>query len=580
MAEINLSPYTAESEAIARRIKMAELLQQQSMQPLETPGMAGGYQLAISPYAGLAKILQGYTAGQAGRSAEAERNALGDRYQSDLISTLNRANQLSLGRPAVPEGTFKPEAADFQDNPNLALKNEMGVIPAVPAVAPNPEAAAREYFKHPATQAMGMNQLQKIAQTQQFINAGNAGNAPSGTSAPVAGVTPATSTSGLTVVPPVGSKPLASALANFGGPAGGQSMQAWLQVDPSGKTYLEQLAKDFSEANKPTDIIRNLRAAGVKEGSPQWNSALSNVNTAGGIFNVNEQGEIILAPGFAKGAGEIKGAETRATSENAISTREVGGRQVTGTDRQFKILATGEAPTEAEAQSVAQWAIRNGISPTIKGPVPSGQPATKQGGQGSPTRSGVANPTAAESAQSKEFATGSAAAITKKLDSSYDLAKNSVERITTINDLKSVLELPAFSGPGATTQLLLGQLANKFYGANNAEALANTTLKIQGLADLSLKAAGLIKGQGSVTEPERLLLAKAKSAPENLTVAEYKALFNIFEKQDTGIIKGHQKLLKRSQKAGVPNIDFWSVDVPIPQGLNLSPNAQKLLGGG
>jgi hypothetical protein len=77
---------------------------------------------------------------------------------------------------------------------------------------------------------------------------------------------------------------------------------------------------------------------------------------------------------------------------------------------------------------------------------------------------GIRNPTQGESAQEKEFATGGAAAITKKLDSSYDLAKNSVERITTINDLKSVIDLPAFSGPGATTQLLLGQLANKFYG--------------------------------------------------------------------------------------------------------------------
>ena len=168
----------------------------------------------------------------------------------------------------------------------------------------------------------------------------------------------------------------------------------------------------------------------------------------------------------------------------------------------------------------------------------------------------------------------------ERLNASYDLARNSVERISTLNDLKSVIDLPAFSGPGATTQLLFGQLANKFYGANNAEALANTTLKIQGLADLSLKAAGLIKGQGSVTEPERLLLAKAKSAPENLTVAEYKALFNIFEKQDAGIIREHQDIIRRAKKAGVKNTDFYSVDVPIPQGLNLSPNAQKLLGGG
>ena len=146
--------------------------------------------------------------------------------------------------------------------------------------------------------------------------------------------------------------------------------------------------------------------------------------------------------------------------------------------------------------------------------------------------------------------------------------------------MKSVIDLPAFSGPGATTQLLLGQLANKFYGAANAETLANTTLKLQGLADLSLKAAGLIKGQGSVTEPERALLAKAASAPENLTVPEYKALFKVFEKQDAMIIREHQDVVKRAKKAGVQNTDFYSVDMPIPQGMNLSTAAKRLLGGG
>ena len=97
---------------------------------------------------------------------------------------------------------------------------------------------------------------------------------------------------------------------------------------------------------------------------------------------------------------------------------------------------------------------------------------------------------------------------------------------------------------------------------------------------MSLKAAGLIKGQGTVTEPERALLAKAKSAPENLTIPEYKALFKVFEKQDAAIIREHQDVVKRAKKAGVQNTDFYSVDMPIPQGMNLSPNAQRLLKGG
>ena len=60
MPDINLSPYTAESAAIAQRMRMAELLNQQAMSPMEVPQQAG---VKISPYAGLAKLLQGYTAG-------------------------------------------------------------------------------------------------------------------------------------------------------------------------------------------------------------------------------------------------------------------------------------------------------------------------------------------------------------------------------------------------------------------------------------------------------------------------------------------------------------------------------------
>jgi len=584
MADVNFNlanPYQTQLDELARRQKMAEIMQQQSFQPTERFSYQG-IEAPISPLAGLTKALQGYMGGKAQRDIAEESKKVGEKSQSDLMATMTRANELAMGKPAVPEGSFKPETADFQDNPNLALKDGMGVIPAIPAVAPNPQAAALEYFKHPATQAMGMAEMQKSAQLQRLLRAGQpaetmpvvAGQPTAAGQTPVAGQPVGQQTS------PTAGKPVASTLTKWGQPAGGQPFAVWMEIDPSGKLYTEQLAKEFSETNKPTDKIRELRAAGVPEGSPQWNAALTDVATQGGIWQRDAQGNLKLAPGYAEGQGAIRGAETRATAENAISTREVGGRNITGTDRQFKILATGEAPTNEEAQKVNEWAVRNNIGITIKGPVPTGQPATQQGGQGTQTLGGVSNPTAAEAAKTKEFATGGAAAITKKLDGSYDIAKNSVERINTINDLKSIVELPAFSGPGATTQLLLGQLANKFYGATNAETLANTTLKLQGLADLSLKAAGLIKGQGSITEPERALLAKAKSAPENLTVPEYKALFKVLEKQDAGIIREHQDLVKRAQKAGVPNIDFWSVDVPIPQGLNLSPAAQKLLGGG
>jgi len=54
-------------------------------------------------------------------------------------------------------------------------------------------------------------------------------------------------------------------------------------------------------------------------------------------------------------------------------------------------------------------------------------------------------------------------------------------------------------------------------------------------------------------------------------------LFKIFERQDAAIIKEHQDVVKRAKKAGVQNTDFYTVDVPIPSGLNLSPQARRLL---
>jgi len=200
-------------------------------------------------------------------------------------------------------------------------------------------------------------------------------------------------------------------------------------------------------------------------------------------------------------------------------------------------------------------------------------------GGGAPGQTGsVRNPTAAELAEAREFATGGAASINKKLDESYALARNSVDRIVTLNELKSSIALPAFSGPGTSTQLTLGQLANKYYGAKNSEVLVNTTAKLQGLADLSLKAAGLMQGQGAITGPERDLLERAKSAPKDLTVPEYKAVFAILERQDAAIIKQHQEIIDRAKRAGSRNTDFYIVDVPIPSELKLSPKARELLG--
>ena len=107
MPDINLSPYTAESAAIAQRMRMAEALNQQAMSPMEVPQQAG---VKISPYAGLAKLLQGYTSGMLQNKALEQQAALADKYRtgnqadiSGFLEAMQGTPQKELAGPA-PEG--------------------------------------------------------------------------------------------------------------------------------------------------------------------------------------------------------------------------------------------------------------------------------------------------------------------------------------------------------------------------------------------------------------------------------------------------------------------------------------------
>lgn len=119
MATVSLiDPYSQQSEEIARRRRMAQALQEQGSQVLEMPTMPG---VAISPYAGLAKVLQ------TGLGAYDEKRALEDygKLQTDYRNKYNtQFNNLAkaISTPAVP-GFEGQEAIPGQEE-----------IPAQPAV--------------------------------------------------------------------------------------------------------------------------------------------------------------------------------------------------------------------------------------------------------------------------------------------------------------------------------------------------------------------------------------------------------------------------------------------------------------
>jgi len=85
MATVNFnlpSPYESEMADIARRQKMAELMQQQAFQPAETFSY-GGIQARTSPLTGIAKALQGYTSMKMQKDLINEQKALGERAQTE-----------------------------------------------------------------------------------------------------------------------------------------------------------------------------------------------------------------------------------------------------------------------------------------------------------------------------------------------------------------------------------------------------------------------------------------------------------------------------------------------------------------
>lgn len=103
MPDINLSPYTVQSAQIEQRRRMAELLSQQSMQPMDTNQMAGGYVVPVSPFAGLAKMLQGYAGGVGQRKASEEMLALSQRQQDDRNADMQAFAKALAGTPGTPE---------------------------------------------------------------------------------------------------------------------------------------------------------------------------------------------------------------------------------------------------------------------------------------------------------------------------------------------------------------------------------------------------------------------------------------------------------------------------------------------
>ena len=129
MADINLSPYTAESEAIARKMRLADVLQQQSMLPIEMPTQPGVH---VSPLAGLAKMLQAYKGAKKSEQATQEAKDLQAKYQADTSGDYQNLIK-AMTAPAIEGSPERAPQLDVQETQQMADQGTP-MPPNIPAI--------------------------------------------------------------------------------------------------------------------------------------------------------------------------------------------------------------------------------------------------------------------------------------------------------------------------------------------------------------------------------------------------------------------------------------------------------------
>lgn len=122
---------------------------EQAMRPLQTNQMAGGYVVPVSPFEGLAKIVNNYASRKHRQEAEEGLKGLGTKYQEGLAEAVRQYTQAKTGAPASTE-TIVDEQANDGEGAHATI--------TAPAVQGDPRKAVTEAMmsQYP--------QLQRIAQ--------------------------------------------------------------------------------------------------------------------------------------------------------------------------------------------------------------------------------------------------------------------------------------------------------------------------------------------------------------------------------------------------------------------------------
>lgn len=134
---------------------------------------------------------------------------------------------------------------------------------------------------------------------------------------------------------------------------------------------------------------------------------------------------------------------------------------------------------------------------------------------------------------------------------SRSTASSAKDTLLTADRLLQALSDPrVITGPAAEAEVLFRQVAEvgRWGGKDNQERLAATRNAIQAMAQLELDAAAQMRGQGSITDTERKLLAKAASGSINMTRQELQELASIARRRAMRRINSYNEYARRLSK--------------------------------
>lgn len=234
-------PYDEDYRSIARREQMAQILQQQALQPLEA-GSYQGIQAPISPLAGIAKVLQGYFAGQQMDEADKGRReldlkAIDDQYRMvglqppDRTKPQQLAQALAQPTAATNYGEGMPPTANMPSNTNMPQTQTAPVAQSFPIGPSGTEQNLPAANLAQALQSQGQPQVQTQLQPQGQPQQGQFGRP---------------------MIP----------LIN-GDPQQTMALMRMIGVPETVKAALANAA--------PSEFSKIVAAAGIKQGSPEWN---------------------------------------------------------------------------------------------------------------------------------------------------------------------------------------------------------------------------------------------------------------------------------------------------------------------